>query len=63
MINDNYNEKAQKLKITMGKFIKSEREWVKKRAKMINFLIAEFDNFDEDTRTSILNLKKIMKTP
>ena len=58
MIGEDYNEKAQKMKIKMQEFIVAEYKYINSRAKYIDSLIEILKDSDSDHRIEILNLKK-----
>ena len=57
MIGEEYNEKAQKMKVKMQEMIAAEYRYVDSRAKYIDFLIERFGD-SNDYMVELLNLKK-----
>ena len=57
MIGEEYNEKAQKMKVKMQEMIAVEYRYVDSRAKYINSLIEQFGG-SNDHMVELLNLKK-----
>ena len=57
MIGENYNEKAQKLKLKMQESIRAEYKYIDSRADYIDSLINWLGRSD-DFRVELLNLKK-----
>ena len=57
MIGEEYNEKAQKMKVKMQEMIAAEYKYVDSRAKYINSLIEQFGG-SNDHMVELLNLKK-----
>lgn len=57
MIGEEYNEKAQKIKVKMQEMIAAEYKYVDSRAKYINSLIEQFGS-SNDHMVELLNLKK-----
>ena len=57
MNNEEYNEKAQRLKVKIHELILSEYKYIDSRANYIDSLINELGEHD-DFRVKLLNLKK-----
>ena len=57
MIGEEYNEKAQKMKVKMQEMIAAEYKYVDSRSEYIDSLIERFGNLS-DYMVELLNLKK-----
>ena len=57
MIGEEYNEKAQKMKIKMQEMMTEEYKYVDSRAKFIDSLIEKYGD-QNDVMVELLNLKK-----
>lgn len=57
MIGEEYNEKAQKIKVKMQEMIAAEYKYIDSRAKYIDSLIERFGD-SSDYMVELLNLKK-----